>query len=133
VRAAGLEDDPRPRLEASPTGVIRTDAVRLRLILINLLTNADRHTPAGGTIDLTAQGVSPHVTFAVRNSGSSLDADQLSRVFDRFYRADPSRQRATGGSGLGLAIVKRLAEAMGGWVVAESDASSVTVRVALPG
>ena len=107
--------------------------MRLRQILINLLINADRHTPADGTIDLTAKGASPQVTFTVRNSGSSLDADQLSRVFDRFYRADPSRQRATGGSGLGLAIVKHLAEAMGGSVVAESDASSVTMLVTLPG
>jgi len=68
----------------------------------------------------------------VRNTGSSLDDEQRDRVFDRFYRADPSRQRATGGSGLGLAIVKHLAEAMGGSVEADSDPSSVTMRVRLP-
>jgi two-component system sensor histidine kinase BaeS len=62
----------------------------------------------------------------------ALDDEQVSRVFDRFYRADPARQRATGGSGLGLAIVKHLAEALGGSVSAASDQSSVTMRVRLP-
>ena len=61
----------------------------------------------------------------------ALDDEQVSRVFDRFYRADPARQRATGGSGLGLAIIKHLAEALGGSVSAASDQSSVTMRVRL--
>jgi len=133
LRASGLDGDPRLKLEAAPAIVVRTDAVRLRQILINLLTNADRHTPADGAIQVRAESVSRQVVIAVHNTGSSLDDEQRDRVFDRFYRADPSRQRATGGSGLGLAIVKQLAEAMGGSVAADSDASSVTMRVRLPG
>ena len=68
----------------------------------------------------------------VHNTGSTLHAEERDRVFDRFYRVDPARQRATGGSGLGLAIAKHLAEAQGGRVWVESDAGSVTFGVALP-
>jgi two-component system sensor histidine kinase BaeS len=132
VGAASLDRDPRLHLEIEDTRV-RTDAVRLRQILINLLTNADRHTPPDGAISVRARRDSSQVVIEVRNTGSALDEEQRARVFDRFYRADPSRQRATGGSGLGLAIVKHLAEALGGSVAAESDAAGVTMRVRVPG
>jgi signal transduction histidine kinase len=72
------------------------------------------------------------VRVEVRNTGSRLDAEQIARVFDRFYRADPSRQRTTGGSGLGLAIVKHLVEAHGGRAWAASDEDSVTMGFAVP-
>jgi len=75
----------------------------------------------------------PGILVEVSDTGIGMTPDVQGKIFDRFYRADPSRQRATGGSGLGLAIVKHLAEAMGGSVAAESDASGVTVRVTLPG
>jgi signal transduction histidine kinase len=85
-------------------------------VLVNLMTNASRHTPAGGTITVTAAVQADEVHVEVHNTGSSLTGEELARVFDRFYRADPARQRATGGSGLGLAIVKHLVEAQGGRV-----------------
>ncbi len=72
------------------------------------------------------------VIVEVRNSGSALDAGQLERVFDRFYRTDPARQRSTGGTGLGLAIVKSLVEAHGGRVWARSNSEGVTFGFALP-
>jgi two-component system phosphate regulon sensor histidine kinase PhoR len=72
------------------------------------------------------------VSVEARNTGSHLDAEQLGRVFGRFCRADPSRQRTTGGTGLGLAIVKHLVEAQGGRVWAASDEDSVTMGFALP-
>ncbi|HJY34949.1 MAG TPA: ATP-binding protein, partial [Vicinamibacterales bacterium] len=99
---------------------------------INLLTNAARHAPPDGSIRIVARLEPAEASIDVHNTGSSLDAGQLQRLFDRFYRADPSRQRDTGGTGLGLAIVKHLVEGQGGRVWATSDGTGVTVGFALP-
>jgi signal transduction histidine kinase len=73
------------------------------------------------------------VAIEVTDTGSGIPADALPRIFERFYRVDPSRSRAEGGTGLGLSIVKHLAERMGGDVVAESRlGAGTTVRVTLP-
>jgi signal transduction histidine kinase len=132
VRVAGLEGDPRLTLHLHGRAVARADGVRLRQIAVNLLANADRHTPANGTITVSAFSNDTDATITVHNTGSALTLEEQGRVFDRFYRADPSRQRSTGGSGLGLAIVKQLAEAQGGRVTVASDASGVTFTVSLP-
>jgi len=132
ARVAGLDGDPRLRVRMDDGATAKADAVRLRQIVLNLLTNADRHTPADGVITLSASSMGAEALIAVHNTGSALTAEELSRVFDRFYRADPARQRATGGSGLGLAIVKHLVEAQRGRVWATSDATGVTFSVALP-
>jgi signal transduction histidine kinase len=138
VRVAGLEHDPRVRFELDERATARGDAMRIRQIVVNLLTNADRHTPADGTITLTVRREAANgdngagAVIDVHNSGSALDPDEARRVFDRFYRRDPSRQRATGGSGLGLAIVKHLAEVQDGSACASSDASGVTFSITLP-
>jgi two-component system, OmpR family, sensor histidine kinase BaeS len=148
IRAAGLEHDPRVHVNAEPGLVAYADAVRVRQIVLNLLANADRHTPAGGAIHIrtatharvqtaTARDdannvAATEIVVAVSNTGSHLTPEQLARVFDRFYRTDPSRQRATGGTGLGLAIVKHLVEAQGGSVWARSGDADVTVAFTLP-
>jgi signal transduction histidine kinase len=137
IRAAGLEQDPRVHVNAEPGLVAHADAVRVRQIVLNLLANADRHTPADGSIDIRAatharEDGASDVLVAVANTGSHLTPDQLARIFDRFYRTDPSRQRATGGTGLGLAIVKHLVEALGGSVWARSGDADVTVAFTLP-
>jgi signal transduction histidine kinase len=137
IRAAGLEHDPRVHANVEPGLVAHADAVRVRQIVLNLLANADRHTPAGGAISIRAASraateASTELVVAVSNTGSHLTPDQLARVFDRFYRTDPSRQRATGGTGLGLAIVKHLVEAQGGSVFARSGDADVTVAFTLP-
>ena len=132
ARATGLDADDRARIEI-PRGLIaRGDPIRVRQVLVNLMTNAQRHTPADGHIHLTARAEAPEVLLEVHNTGSDLTDDQIVRVFDRFYRADPARQRMTGGAGLGLAIVKHLIEAQGGrvWAV---HGDGVTFGVALPG
>jgi signal transduction histidine kinase len=126
VRAAGLDGDTRVRVDVGAQS-IAGDAVRMRQVLTNLLTNAARHTASSGTITIRTQPMDGRVRVDVHNTGSSLNPDQLARIFDRFYRTDPSRQRDTGGTGLGLAIVKHLVEAQGGRVRASSDAAGVTV------
>lgn len=131
ARALGLERNERVRLELDPSLRARADAVRTRQILVNLVSNADRHTPADGRITVRGWQDGDRVIVEVHNTGSSLEPDQLSRVFERFYRADPARRRSTGGSGLGLAIVKHLAEVQGGRVWARSDETGVTFGVAL--
>jgi len=100
--------------------VLNVDPDRTRQVLTNLLDNALRHTPAGGRV--TVQGA-PHadgVQVSVRDTGPGIAPADLPHVFDRFYRGDRSRARASGGSGLGLAIVRSLVEAHGGRIWAES-------------
>ena len=98
------------------------DRVRIEQVIANLLDNAIRHTPAGGTVTVAAQREDDGVEIAVADTGAGIPAEDLPRIFDRLYRADPSRDRATGGSGLGLTIARRLVEAHGGSMRAESEA-----------
>lgn len=104
-----------------PLPEIVLDPFRIRQVLFNLLTNALRHTPAGGTITLNAHAGDGCVTLSVKDTGEGMDAEQVAAVFDRFYRGDKSRSRETGGSGLGLAIVKAIVTAHGGQIQAHSD------------
>ncbi|MEV6908383.1 ATP-binding protein [Amycolatopsis sp. NPDC051071] len=92
------------------------DPVRLRQAVGNLVVNAVRHTPAGGRITLRGREHGDHVLIEVSDTGSGIDPGHLPQVFDRFWRAERSRNRQTGGSGLGLAIVRHLVEAHGGTV-----------------
>jgi two-component system sensor histidine kinase BaeS len=105
-----------------PAGVpaVSADADRIEQAIRNLLNNAHRYTPEGGRVTLHLAAEPGGVTVSVKDTGPGIEPDDLSRVFDRFYRVDPSRARRTGGSGLGLAIVKQLVEAHGGRVRAES-------------
>jgi two-component system phosphate regulon sensor histidine kinase PhoR len=96
------------------------DPDAFRQILANLFDNARRYTPAGGSITALAVPADAGVLVSVRDQGSGIGSQHLPRIFERFYRADPSRSRAEGGTGLGLAIVKHLVEAHGGRVWAES-------------
>lgn len=100
------------------------DPDRLEQILLNLLDNAVRHTPPGGTVRLSTlqpplEGEPAHLAVVVDDSGPGLDGDP-SKVWERFYRGDRSRNRDLGGAGLGLAIVRGLVEAQGGQVWAEA-------------
>lgn len=132
IRVAGLERDARLRVTVPAALRVNADVVRLRQVLVNLLSNAARYTPPDGVISVRARLEERDVVTEVHNTGSSLGETEVARIFDRFYRADPSRQRATGGRGLGLAIVKDLVEAQGGAVFAVSDENSVTVGFRLP-
>lgn len=96
------------------------DEERLQQVLGNLLTNALRHTPNGGAVDLNLSAADGQVKIAVIDTGEGIDPADLPYVFNRFYRGDPSRSRQSGGSGLGLAIVRQLVGAHGGQVSVES-------------
>jgi signal transduction histidine kinase len=101
--------------------LIEADPERLGQILRNLLSNAITHTPAGGEINVRAYATGSEVRVSVQDTGEGIPAQHLPYVFERFYRADSSRARATGGTGLGLAIVKQMVQAHGGWIEAESQ------------
>jgi len=110
------------------------DRQRLSQILLNLLSNALRHTPAEGQVSITArQAGDKEVEVAVRDTGEGIAAGALPYVFERFYRTDQVRGRDTGGSGLGLTIARSLIEAHGGriWVESEEGMGS-TFTFALP-
>jgi signal transduction histidine kinase len=123
----------RPRIEAKgvscdhelPPGLpmVAIDAERVGQVLRNLLNNALTHTPAGGVISVLAQVEGPGdiVAVSVCDTGCGIAADDLPLIFERFYRADRSRNRATGGAGLGLTIVRQLVEAHGGSVRVTSE------------
>ena len=103
-------------------------------VIGNLLENAITHTPEGGRVNVTARPAADHVEVEVADTGPGIAPEDLARIFDRFYRADPSRSRGTGGSGLGLTIARRLVEAHGGTVEADSvpgEGSRFTVRLPL--
>ena len=93
---------------------VMADAERTGQILRNLLNNAIIHTPPGGEIIVRARAGYDEVIVSVQDSGEGIPAEHLPNIFERFYRADASRSRATGGSGLGLAIVKQMVEAQHG-------------------
>jgi len=101
---------------------INVDADRIAQVIRNLLSNALRHTPAGGRVMVTCRIDQPNqFLITVSDTGEGIPPDDLPYIFNRFYRADKSRSRITGGSGIGLAIVKQLVEAHGGKVWVESQ------------
>jgi signal transduction histidine kinase len=99
---------------------VRMNAPRIGRVLGNLLANALRHTPAGGSIRLEAWRTGGAVRVAVSDSGPGFAAGELPRVFEKFYRGEGARSRATGGAGLGLAIASGIVEAHGGRIWAEN-------------
>ncbi|SDS35621.1 HAMP domain-containing sensor histidine kinase [Actinoplanes derwentensis] len=112
--------------------VAGVDPVRFRQIIGNLLTNALRHTPDGGRVDVRAGVTGGDLVVTVTDTGEGIAAADLSHVFDRFWRADRARARATGGSGLGLSIARRLAQAHDGDVTVTSEpgvGSTFAVRI----
>ena len=115
---------------------VQADGQRIAQVITNLLSNALRHTPQEGRIDVRLKVENQHVLIAVGDTGAGIPPDDLPHVFDRFYRADKSRSRegqSTVGSGLGLAIARSIVEAHGGRIWAESETGKgTTVSFTLP-
>jgi two-component system sensor histidine kinase BaeS len=124
------------KLTSETAGDIELDAdpVRLRQAIGNLVTNALRYTPAGGTVKVAGRPETDSIVIDVIDSGAGIAAEDLPKVFDRFWRAEQSRNRQTGGSGLGLAIVRSLVDAHGGTVsVVSEPGQGATFTLRLPG
>jgi len=123
-------------LEVSSSGElpdIRIDIDRMGQVLGNLISNAVRHTPEGGSILMAAYARDGGIEIQVKDNGPGIDPEDLPHVFERFYRGDKSRQRDGAGSGLGLAIAKSLTEAQGGTIRAESEPGrGTTLAVEFP-
>lgn len=101
--------------------LVNIDWQRVNQVLHNLLENAVAHTRKGGTINVAAITQGDWVEVCVSDTGEGIPAEDLPNIFERFYRVDRSRARATGGSGLGLTIAKRLVEAHGGKITVQSE------------
>lgn len=109
--------------------LVNVDPQRMAQVLRNLLTNAINHTKAGGEIVVQAARQDDQLEVRVSDSGEGISPRDLPHIFERFYRADESRSRATGGSGLGLTIAKRIIEAHGGKIWAESKKGQGTTLI----
>lgn len=134
IRLAGLVDDVLavliPEFERANVEPLNTiaynlapvwaDQDMLKRVFTNLCDNALRHTPSGGTVTIDAQPRGSMLEVSVTDTGEGIPTAALPRIFDRFYRADASRQISTGGSGLGLTIVRAIVEAHGGTIRAEN-------------
>lgn len=114
---------------------VSADPQRFEQVLGNLLSNALRHTPAGGTVTIAARRHGEAVEFSVSDDGDGIAAEHLPHLFERFYRVDSARDVRSGGSGIGLAIVKALVTAHDGTVSAASDGPGrgATFTIVLPG
>jgi len=108
------------------------DRLMLRRALSNLISNAIRHTPPGQAVRVSLAGHQDKVIVTVENPGPEIPAEHLPRLFDRFYRVDPSRQLNQDGAGLGLAIVKSIIDAHGGSIIVTSKDQKTRFRIALP-
>jgi two-component system OmpR family sensor kinase len=111
----------------------KVDALAMRQVLTNLLATASRFSPEGGTVELVLGRQGHKTVIEVRDHGEGIPEQLREKVFERFFRADNSRNRETGGSGLGLSIVKTIVDRHKATIVAlETDGGGTTMRIELP-
>lgn len=130
--AAGVDLNHQP---ATGPITVTADAIRLQQVLGNILDNALRYTPAGGSVTVAVGRASADAVIRLSDTGSGIPVDELDRIFERFYRVDPSRVAEDGGgSGLGLTIARAIVEDHGGSLQAMSDGpgTGTTLVVTLP-
>ncbi len=129
VEANGL----RLAVELKEGVAVMGDAERLRQVVYNLLDNAIKYTPEGGSVDVRVEQRQGNAVLTVRDTGIGIPAEHLPHVFDRFYRVDKARSRTRGGTGLGLSIVRSIVQAHGGQVFLESNpGTGTTCTVTFP-
>jgi two-component system heavy metal sensor histidine kinase CusS len=114
------------------SATVSGDRLMLRRALSNLISNAIRHTAPGQTVRVSLGRHGGTVTVSVENPGTEIPAEHLTKLFDRFYRVDPSRQRKGDGAGLGLAIVKSIVDAHGGSITVTSYDQKTRFQITLP-
>lgn len=125
--AAASERDIALQIDAAALPIVRMDPERMMQVLGNLVSNALRYTPAGGVIRLTAESDANSLILRLQDTGAGIPPESLPYVFERFYRADPSRHIGEGESGLGLAIAKSLVELQGGSISVRSQLGQGTI------
>jgi signal transduction histidine kinase len=128
---SSLAEAHQVKLELCTDGVprLRADAEDLELVWANLLENAIHYSPVQGTVRLAISRIGVYAEVAVQDQGPGIPEEEVSRVFDRFHRADTSRARSTGGYGLGLAISKAIVQAYGGTIAVRTAAGTGTTMV----
>jgi two-component system sensor histidine kinase SenX3 len=130
AEAAGI---PIELAEPATDILVSCDRRQVTSALFNLLDNAVKYSEEGGKVEFAAETEGFHVVISVRDYGIGIPGRDLERIFERFYRVDRTRSRATGGTGLGLAIVRHVAQAHGGEVSVESEeGQGSTFRFKLP-
>jgi heavy metal sensor kinase len=130
-----LGEDKNIKVSCSPADHVWVsgDRARMKQVVVNLLDNAIKFTPSGGTVDLNIRQQDSKAVLEVADNGTGIPPEALPRIFERFYRVDPARQRELGGAGLGLSIVKSICLAHQGRVEAVSTPGRGSVfRVELP-
>lgn len=127
-----LAEEKQLHLSLTGSALVSGDKLMLRRALANLLSNAIRHATQGGHIEVRIKTTPEGVTLAVENTGEPVAKEHLTRIFDRFYRADPSRHRSGEGAGLGLAITRSIIQAHGGKINAESSDNGVCFVMQIP-
>ncbi len=129
-----LTEERGVRLESSGEGGVRGERLMIRRAISNLLSNAVNHSPRGGQVDVRIDAVEGgRIRVAVENRGETIPPEHLPRLFDRFYRVDPARQRLSEGAGLGLAITKAIVAAHRGGVRAFSENGVTRIELEFPG
>jgi two-component system heavy metal sensor histidine kinase CusS len=127
-----LAEENSVRVSRIGIGSIPGDRLMIRRAISNLLSNAIRHTPRGGLIKVEVRALgNDGIRIAVENPGEAIPQEQLQRLFDRFYRADPCRQRSSEGAGLGLAITKSIVEAHGGAISVSTENGAVRFEISI--
>ena len=128
-----LADEKGVRLQVEGKASSMTgDRAMLRRVLSNLLSNAIRFTPRGKDVSVRVSDSTASTNLVVENPGAEIPGEHLPRLFDRFYRVDPSRKRESEGAGLGLAIVRSIVEAHGGTVDANSQRGRTSFSISFP-
>ena len=116
-------------LDVQGQGELAGDRLMLRRALANLLSNAIRHSPEGNAVEVSIKDDGNRVMLTVKNAGDAIPPEHISHIFDRFYRADPSRHRNGEGAGLGLAITRSIICAHGGDISVQSDLNHVIFKI----
>jgi two-component system, OmpR family, heavy metal sensor histidine kinase CusS len=139
---AGVADTLRPLAEAkgvslvaaAPSGpTVRGDEVRLRQVAVNLIDNAIKYTPGGGTVRVAVAATGAGARVMITDTGPGIPPEHLDHVFDRFYRVDKARSRELGGTGLGLSIARSIIVAHGGAITLSNEpGGGITATVTLP-
>lgn len=113
--------------------IVFADKDKMSQVIVNLLSNALKYTPEGGKVEVNIKGAEDTTEISIKDSGNGIPPEDLPYIFERFYRADKSRNRLTGGAGIGLTITKSIIEAHKGRIEVQSELEKGTeFTVSLP-